>query len=105
MVTIIVIQPTDLVTDSRAEINTNFANLKTAVEAVGTPVIGEILDVQGVGVTYTLANVPLGNIILSRGGNRQRLGASADYTIVADVITLTNALSAGELLEADYYKA
>lgn len=58
---------------------------------------------SGSGTSFTLANTPTsGTLKLYRGGSRQQLGIGNDYTLSGTTITLAVALSADEILIADY---
>lgn len=73
----------------------------TISSSLGTAVYGEVPT--GSGTAFSLAHTPVaGSVRLFRGGARQQAGASNDYTISGKNITLAVALSAGEILIADY---
>lgn len=71
-----------------------------------TMVVGEVPsgDVDGVNVTFTLANTPsTGSVILFVNGSRRRSGAGNDYTISGLMITMLSAPLTNSVLLADYH--
>lgn len=75
----------------------------SSLSAPGTAVYEEIPSDSGNHINFTLAHTPIaGTFRLYRGGNRQQSGVSKDYTISGSTLTLTNALTTGELLICDY---
>ncbi len=61
--------------------------------------------VDGVNVTFTLANVPILNSEhLFLNGIRQLKGVNKDYTITSDTVTFVAAPITGDILLADYRK-
>jgi hypothetical protein len=62
--------------------------------------------VNGVNVTFTLANTPHANsfVKLYLNGLRQAQGASSDYTVSGTTITFNTAPVSGDVLLCDYVK-
>lgn len=59
--------------------------------------------INGVNVTFTLAHAPTsGSLRLYQNGLRLRAGASNDYTLSGNTITMNNAPTTGDWLLADY---
>jgi len=96
MVTIIVIQASDLVVNSRADINANFAALKSAVEAlqvngVDTP------TVTGNPLVYDVAHQP--KYIVVDGSSYFE---TVHYTYAAGQITLNPLISVTQYIRSIY---
>lgn len=75
----------------------------SSLSAPGTAVYEEVPTDSGDHTNFTLAHAPItGTLRVYRGGNRQQNGVGKDYTYAGTALTLTNALSTGELLIVDY---
>jgi len=75
----------------------------TAAASAINSVYSELPSDSGDHITFTLAHTPTtGTERLFRGGARQQQGIGKDYTIAGNTITLSAALSTGEVLLADY---